>query len=349
MVVKQLSIFLENDLVVMDENDIKMGETVKKSLSPISERLIDEFAIMQIPFLGCDFDLTYSKIVDILPKEDVNFFEFGLETNIACELICAAICHQINWDFLRRSIYKATKENKDWTTYKNLCGMKEQDIARLLQGYSKVERIRAKERADLLCEVGKMIANFGSFQNLFLDKDMQLLPYEKIKENLLNCSTFSRDPEEKKLQLAFQKLSNIKELEGLSKYYKPAIDYHLIRCYLRRGLIYPKTKYAESFIYDITTQRKETTVGAMRKLCCQIIQQIAGFTLLDIGTINLVEWHLGRSVCIQGKPDCLLETKEAKWLKKAFSKCPFFESCVAQCYKKEYLQIQEPCYDGTSY
>lgn len=317
--------------------------------SGISERITDEFDIMQIPFIGCNFNVLYHQIVEILPSEKITFNEFGLEKNIACELICASICHQMNWDFLRQAVFDKTKKNTDWINSENLSNVSTSVLNEILKKYNKPERIRAEERANLLREIGKMVYRIGSYCNIFFDNQMNLLPYEKIREHLLLCPAFSQDPSEKKLQLLLQKLSSLKPLKGLGKYYKPAIDYHLIRCYLRRGLIFPKTQYAESFISNPSIQRKESTVGAMRKLCCEIMEQICWFTLLDISSVNLVEWHIGRSVCTQGKPDCFLKDKDASWLKAKFSKCPFYDNCVACQYKKGYITIQEPTYVGMSY
>lgn len=264
-------------------------------------------------------------------------------------MICASICHQMNWDFLRQAVLDTTKKNIDWIECKNLISIAALDINDMLKNYNRSERIRAEERAELLREVGKMVCEIGSYSDVFVDNQMNLLPYEKIREHLLSCPTFSQDPTEKKLQLLLQKLSNVKLLKGLGTYYKPAIDYHLIRCYLRRGLILPKTQYAENFITNPSIQRKENTVGAMRQLCCELMEQICMFTSLDISSVNLIEWHIGRSICTQGKPDCFLKSKNASWLKVKFSKCPFYDSCAACQYKKNYLTIQEPTYGGTSY
>lgn len=349
---KQLSLFPEYDDAIVKSDSIENNrddDEEKKKISLISGRIFDEFSILQIPFIGCDFDLIYPKIAKILPSETINFCKFGFEANIACELICAAICHQINWDFLRQAVFIKTEKNINWLSYENLCRITEEDIAQMLKSYNKPDRIRAGERAALLREVGEMVEKIGGYKYIFLDDQMNLLSNEKIRDNFSSCQTFSQDPSEKKLQLLLQKLSSIKSLKGLALYYQPAIDYHLIRCYLRRGLIYPTTQYAANFIKDISIQRRESTVGAMRQLCSELMQQICWFTSLDINTINLVEWHIGRSICTEDNPDCSLKGKDAVWIKKYFSQCPFYENCVACNYIKDYHTLQGPSYKGTSY
>ncbi len=337
---KEIYINNSNNELVRKANDIIM----------ISKQISKEFDIYEIPFFECDFDIIYPDIASILPKEVVNFSELSFENSIACEVICAAVCHQMNWDFLRRTVLAKTKSDECWMTGERLLNISEEDVDKLFMNYKKTERIRAKERCELLHEVGRLICNVGKYQNLFLDKEGNLLPIELIRNHLLSCTVFSKDPKEKKLQLLLQKLSNYDKLRKLSVYCKPAIDYHLIRCYLRRGLLRPKTTYAEGYLKDSTTERKETTVGALRHLCSKLLEDIAWYTELDICTVNSIEWNIGRSVCTQDNPDCFLETDDTTWLKAKYVRCPFYKSCMArQNEENGLLYINEPEYKGTSY
>lgn len=347
---KQLTLFENEDNKVETETKEQIKEAIKeKKISVISERIIDEFGTLQIPFIGCNYDLVYPQIVSILPSEKISFVEFGFEECIACELICASICHQINWDFLRKAVFDKTQKSTLWLNCKCLSTISGADIYEMLKSYDKKDRIRAEERAELLRQVGKTICEIGNYSDIFFDSNSKLLSYENIRNHLLSCTTFSRDPSEKKFQLLLQKLSNLHRLKDLNLYYKPAIDYHLVRCYLRRGLIFPKTQYAERFISNPIIQRKESTVGALRQLCSEVLEQICCFTSLNTSSVNLVEWHIGRSICTQENPDCFLQGKNSAWIKKIFQKCPFYDSCVACQYRKDYLALQEPTYDGTSY
>lgn len=338
------------------DKQIKINKEIEKSLIEtndiitISQKISREFDIYEVPFLGCDFEIVYSEIASILPKEAVSFSELSFENSIACEVICAAVCHQMNWDFLRRTILAKTKMDEYWLTGERLLNILEEDVDDLFMHYKKPERIRAKERCEILRDVGRCICNVGKYQSLFLDEEENLLPIDLIRSRLLKCTAFSKDPKEKKLQLLLQKLSNYDKLQKLSVYCKPAIDYHLIRCYLRRGLIRPKTTYAEEYLKDSTIERKETTVGALRHLCSKLLEDIAWYTELDICTVNSIEWNIGRSVCTQDNPDCYLETDDTIWLKEKYVRCPFYKSCMArQNEENGLLHINEPGYKGTSY
>lgn len=328
----------------------KDNEQKRDNSVAISEQVSKEFDIFDIPFFNCNFEMIYPDIASILPKERVSFSELSFENSIACEVICAAVCHQMNWDYLRRTILEKTKIDKGWMAGERLLNISEEDVEKLFKNYKKPERVRAKERCEILHDVGRFMCNVGQYQSLFLDKEKKLLPIELIRNRLLQCNTFSKDPKEKKLQLLLQKLSNYDKLKKLSVYCQPAIDYHLIRCYLRRGLLRPRTAYAEGYLKDFTTERKETTVGALRHLCSKLLEDIAWYTELDICTVNLIEWNIGRSVCTQDNPHCELETDDTIWLKAKYVRCPFYESCMArQNEKNELLHINEPRYKGTSY
>jgi len=336
---------IDPQIANIDDSSIEIITSVA-----ISKQISEVFAIYDIPFLGCDFDRVYPSLADILPKELVNFSELSLENSIACEIICAAICHQMNWDYLRKVVLEKTKLEESWLSGDRLAKIEEEDVAKLFTNYKKPERIRAKERCDILREVGKMASDAGGYQALFLNENLKLLPMEKIRGYMLKCYAFSNDPKEKKLQLLLQKLSIYEYLHELASYCRPAIDYHLIRSYLRRGLLYPKTKYAEEFISEFSVQRKETTVGALRQLCGELLEQIVWYTELDICVVNSIEWNIGRSICVQDNPDCYLETDDAAWLKKKYVRCPFYGHCSAQQNEKDdLLHTNEPDYKGTSY
>lgn len=344
---EQLKLFPSKEI----EENVNRRETTSENSCNIniSEKIADEFEIQRLPFFGCDFDVVYPMIKELLPNEIVTFDEFGEEKAILCEIICAAICHQINWDYLRECIYKKTKSNPEWLSFNNLESMTESEVYDILRTYNKVERIRAEERCNIIRMIGKWANKFCDINKVFFNDAGKLLDYEVIRNNILLCTVFSKDPQEKKLQLLIQKLSVFENMKELSLYYRPAIDYHLVRTYLRRGLIYGKTKYAQQFIENNLVERKERTVASIRMHCAKMIDEISVYTGLDISTINLIEWHIGRSVCTQDKADCELETRDSNWLKPTFEKCPFYNSCMARCYNHDYLEVQEPNYNGSSY
>lgn len=336
-----------------DENNGKIEDNKQKNLKEknqfISERLKNEFDIMALPFWGCNFDSIYPKLAEIIPREQIVFDSFGQNILIMSEIVCAGICHQMNWDYLRSAIYNKLQEDYNWILPHRLVHIEENEVAELFRSYNKPERVRAKERTRILREIGEWAQAFSDISSIFLDSSGNLLSQINVRKNLLLCNVFAMDIEEKKMQLLFQKMSSYKTFEGLVGYCQPAIDYHLIRTYLRRGLLFAKTEYAKEYIMNQTAERKESTVAAVRHLCAELMLDICAYSGLNVNCINQIDWHIGRSICLQEKPDCNLEEKESQWLRPYFTACPFCDTCAAKCGNSDLLEMKEPVYKGSSY
>lgn len=341
---EQLTFFQNNP-----EESASTEATKKAESASISVRLLDAFDVSNIPFFGCDFDRIYPELEKSIPGEIVAFSFEDINVIIACETICSAICHQMNWDFLRQAVYRKTLEQPDWLRSESLASISKDETEKLLDGYKKVERIRADERAAILRQIGDLSSKYGGFVNIFFDNNGQILSEAQIRQNLLECPAFAQDPEEKKLQLLLQKLSNYPPLSGLTAFCRPAVDYHLVRCFLRRGLLSPKTKLSMEFVMSTDTQRRESTVGALRQLCGNLIQEISDYTGLSINSVNQIEWYVGRSICKEGEPDCYLREPGSGWAREKYEKCPFSRTCCALNFNHKLLHIEAPTYLGTSY
>lgn len=346
---KQLSFFTNDGTKEADKKTAEEKVDEKKEPSIRSEKLLSEIEIMALPFLGCDFDSVYKEVLSVIPLEKIRFDKWDRGKLILAEVICAGICHQMNWDFLRDAIYKKTESNPEWLEPSSLQTIEVGDVFELLKEYGKTERIRAAERAAIIREIGRWASNFKPIESVFLKSTYALLSEETIKNNLLQCNAFSKDPEEKKLQLLLQKLSDYPFLSQLSDYCHPAIDYHLIRMYFRRGLIFGRTKYAKDYLENPLPERKEETVAAVRHLCSELVKSISDYTGLNVNSINQIDWHVGRTVCVQGKPDCEMQSDDGAWLKEKFIVCPYHDTCVLRTNNGDYSKMQEPNYKGQSY
>lgn len=340
---EQLSVFSEQDI------ELEEKKKERKKTSEISQRIIDEFGFAQIPFWGCNYELVYPILKDVVPKEEIMFNTLDLEQIIACEMICAAICHQMNWDYLRSAVNKQIQKDSLWVYAEHLRFISEKTVESLFEHYPKRERVRALERTSMLRKLGDLAFSSGGFTCLFFGPEKKPLAMDTVSKVLLDCDVFGQDPGHKKFHLLMQKLSSYSQLSHLATYCEPAVDYHLLRCFLRRGLLFPKSKFASEYILATEIERKESTVGALRHLCANLMMDICQYTALDINSINVIEWQVARSICTQEKPDCLLESSSSTWARKGFERCPFFETCNAANHNKAYLELQEPKYTGTSY
>lgn len=340
---KQIS-FFEDEIVVNSRRE-------QKEASAYSEDMFNNFQEIDFSFsmLSLYLPPIYNSLSKLVPKENVVFLNIDIEKAIVCEMICAALCHQINWDFLREVVYKKTYSQPEWINADYLSKIQIDEVANLLGSYSKPERIRASERTEILRTLGNCFSHFpNGLYGIFFTEVGKPQQYSYIRDQLLSCSVFSNDPVEKKLQLLFLKISNYQGFKFMDDYYKPTIDYHLIRSFLRRGYLLAKTKYAIDFI-STDSNRQEHTVAAVRKHCASIIDKLCELTSLGISSINDIEWWIGRSVCIESNPECELNSSETEWLKPHFSKCPFYEYCLAIQTEEKFLLLAGPNYKGTSY
>lgn len=333
----QLSLFddtpcLEENTTLSDEkysNDVFSNFEVNQPVLELNKSVLTD---------------VYNQIGAIVPQETVSFSMLTINQALVCEMISAAICHQINWDFLRSVILKKTLNEPIWIEPINLAVIKVETVNDLLSEYEKADRIRAEERTELLRILGTSFASLpNGFVDVFFTETGQPQNAENIRNALISCPVFSSDPVEKKLQLLLQKLSSYTGFWDVGNYCKPTIDYHIIRSFLRRGFLIPKTKRAKEMVTsDII--REEKTVGAIRKHCVHIIELISELTKLNISTVNNIEWWIGRTVCNDENPDCLLENVDANWLKSNFSICPFKNYC-----NSDSAIISAPKYSGNSY
>jgi hypothetical protein len=100
---------------------------------------------LSIPFLGCDFEVVYPILSNLIPSELISYRNWNIDVFTMAEIVCAGICHQINWDFLRNAVYVKLQEGIGWIYPHNLCNISTQDVEDMLNGYVHTERIRAKE------------------------------------------------------------------------------------------------------------------------------------------------------------------------------------------------------------
>lgn len=316
----------------------------------VSENIWESFEPSEYSLWMVNFKEIYERICKVLPPRNVPFLGLSLENIIGSEMICAAICHQINWDFLRETVHDAVKEDATWITPKELSKISVEEVALLLGKYNKPERIREKERCTLLRSIGNRLMEMNyTYQDVFFMDDLSLRNKKEIIAIINSIKAFSSDPEKKKLQLFLQNLSEYGELSALSDYCKPAIDYHIIREFLRRGLVIPMNQQANDFIFNPEIKRRERTVAGLRKVCSKFFYTLQWITSYSITTLNTVEWWIGRSVCLREMPDCELKGSASQWLRPCFDRCPFYESCYAIQIDKNFLDVVEPNYKGSSY
>jgi uncharacterized protein (DUF362 family) len=325
-----------------------MVESLSKGRQPeaashtgtVSKRIEQAFEIR--PLCALTSAVQMHKIAPLLPDEKITFSDFNREKQLAAEVICASICQQLNWDFLRVSIQSDLNREDAWWEPRRIELITTQDVERLLSGYKQPSRIRPRERAQMLRSLESLFSEGrDSYCDVFPERIESSAEVAKLIAIIESCSAFSEDPQRKKLQVLLHRLAKSGLVEGLEGVCNPAIDYHIMRLYLRRGEVSPVSQVGSQYIAG-GKSRTARTVAAVRGTVADALRIIAEQSNLSIPLVNTIEWWIGRSVCIRQSPDCELAGEASHWLRPAFKRCPFSDSCVALNINNELLRVTEP-------
>ena len=155
----------------------------------------------------------------------------------------------------------------------------------------------------------------------------------------MKAKVFSEDPEQKKLQVLLHNIARVNIISGIDALCKPAIDYHIMRLYIRRGDITPNTSLGYEFLNN-KISRKASTVAAFRSVVANALNYSSFCTNIPIPQINYIDWWIGRSVCLKENPNCTNLGDTSKWL------LPLGN---AYNHDKNLLKIEEPQHFGRFY
>ena len=265
-----------------------------------------------------------------------------LEYERMLAFIGTVICQQINWDFLDAALRKIPKERFN---SRDLAEIKSEEIAELLKEYRKPDNIMADERAKMIrCFCNVLNEKCGGLvENLLKQSNYSAA---KLRENLEQFTVFSEDPVKKKLNVLIQLLSRTKLVDFIDMdKINPAIDYHLIRMALRTGRIEINNEELKNKIISQTDiSEEEDTV--IRETVSNVFKITAAASGKTIPELNLLEWHLARSICIRDEPRCEFKENPLDGILgfELNGKCPLFDTCKK---RKEYKR--EPKFKSTYY
>ena len=276
------------------------------------------------------------------------------ETQLVFKLSIVAICHQMNWEFLQsRLAEKLLTQKKDFV--QTIANVTSRDITEWFGDYHRPERIRAKERARLLRDVGKTLQEkWDSRVSAILEAgDGRLEGKKGFLQLLDDFVAYREDPLRKKSNvlvhdLVRERIITFTDMEKI----KPAIDYHLIRLYLRTGRVTPLYEAVKEQLKGIPRPRPRL-VRLLRATVADALRLTAQYSALTIPDVNYIEWQIGRSICHNKNPQCIsLESAPSLAEDVAIlfsSKCPYDNYCWAFSKDREWLHLQEPKYEKSYY
>jgi hypothetical protein len=256
------------------------------------------------------------------------------------KLAFISICHQINWDFLQDRLASSFINSSSGSLLEILERISATDIERLLQGYSKPDRIRGAERAGLLRDVANVITSqfHGNPLQIYTESKQQIAGDNGLLAQLDKFQAFREDPLRKKSNVFLQeivreKIAHFKDEDNI----RPAIDYHILRLYLRTGRVVCSSIELQELLKKGLDPRARLT-NLLRQTVGEALDLTAFYANLAVGEVNYIEWQLGRAVCTTESPACLTMTRN-----------PELEGTVAVLFDGPciYLSTCETCRDPT--
>jgi hypothetical protein len=294
------------------------------------------------------------KIKDYSPTETAEpWHVLPTELRLFLKVAFISICHQINWDYLQKTIYEKIALSHD-DPLDLVSRITSKTIEEWLSDYPKKDRVRAKERAKLIRNVGQTInSNFkGDLKYFYMTLSESSLKNKEFELVMDNFEAYGQDPLKKKTNvlshdICTEQIFKIKDED----YLQPAIDYHIMRIYLRTGRVVPKDKALFKY-FTGTPNPRGTIISQLRNAVGEALRMTAHYSNLNIAQTNFIEWQLGRSICTNSEPACK-NSREIS-LPNSISKlirdrCPYIEECAANNLMMELINFEEPLYISTRY
>jgi hypothetical protein len=266
----------------------------------------------------------------------------AIKQELLYRISLAAICHSINWDFLSQRLARAF--DNDGVDAAALAEVTARNISDWLAGYEKPDRIREKERAALLRNVGRVLstAYAGDVLQLLAASKGHLQGTGGLLDRLDKFDAFKEDPLRKKSnvlihEIVRDKLASFSDEHTIA----PAIDYHIMRLYLRTGRVVPLHRRTLELLKHDSTPRPRL-ITLLRQTVSEALSLTAFYANLSIPTANSLEWQFGRAICDRIHPRCHdLGTAVKEQFRLEINCCPNLEFCLA-VRDPEWLALREP-------
>jgi hypothetical protein len=205
----------------------------------------------------------------------------------------------MNWDVLQSALADWMLPNAD-QRLAEFANTMAPDISRLLADYPKQDRVRARERAGILRQTAKQLTalrNAGALSRLFADPVLE--GPDGFYALIFHLDAYASDPVEKKARVLAHDLYRENILAFLDpQNLKPAVEYHLIRLYLRSGRVFPTDPSVRELLIGPRPEARQRLVRVLRETVDEAMRQTAFYAGLDVANLNYLEWQLARSLCI---------------------------------------------------
>lgn len=277
---------------------------------------------------------------------------------LAFKTLFISICHQMNWDVLQGALATWLLPAPD-QRLEEFAATPASQIRELLKSYPKQERVRARERASSLRDTAISLQGLMKLDGPLtqLMKEPRLEGPGGFYDIIGRIPAFRGDPLDKKARVLAHDLYR----EGIMRFadpenLKPAVEYHLIRLYLRTGRVFPTHPAVFEELIGQPHPARTRLVMLLRSTVDQAMRDTAFYAGLDIATLNYLEWQLGRAICVSElnrswHPYCVAAPKEELPFdvrRLVDNACPYATGCRA-LEDRGYEWFNEPQFEKAIY
>lgn len=286
------------------------------------------------------------------PVEEHPWSKLSLPVQLSFKIAFVSVCHAFNWDFLQGRMAAELLKQPDQLVAR-LASLSANEFGGWLRDYPKQERVKATERSKLLRNVGKVIQEKwgGDSGELLACCAGRINGASGFLTLLDEFDAFRVDPLRKKSQVLVHDLLREGAVDFVDKEeVLPAIDYHIMRTYLRTGRVVPRKLSLNPYLAGHPNPRPRL-VRKLRESVAKAAELTAFYAKISVPDLNYVEWQIGRAICDAIKPSCtsvdlLGLPRDVSVLLDA--ECPYAGFCEAHLIQ-QYSMYQEPRFDKGFY
>lgn len=277
-----------------------------------------------------------------------------LSTQLTFKLAFVSICHEFNWDFMQNTLAKHLLEKESGRLIDQLIKIDAKVLGKWLEEYPKPERIRGSERAALLRDFARKLSeHYGGDAGQIIELSGSCIAGENgFLARLDIFEAYGADPLRKKSNVLLHDLVR----ENIVRFHDeeniaPAVDYHIMRLYLRTGRVIPSSIEIANELKGKPRPRPRL-VKLLRECVSEALKQTAFYAGLTVADVNYIEWQLGRAICLKDCPACQNQCfpgEVSEDVARLYqSSCPYIEFCEA--YKDEgFRALREPNFKTSFY
>ncbi len=232
--------------------------------------------------------------------------ELSRRWQVWTELLTVSICHQANWDKLHSIVIALAAAEPSRIDPRRLARIPGGEFRRMFEGAYDADRIRTAERVRLLRATADTIETDadGPRFDWLAPGSIRLGGGSGLYKHLQQIEAFRGDPLQKKSRILVHDLLQYELISVLDpENIAPAIDYHLIRLYVRTGRVVPIRIELLDRLTDQGTPRVEFHTD-LRAAVEEAMAYSAAAAQLRVDQLNQIEWQIARSFCTRRNPRC---------------------------------------------